>query len=248
MGAEARGTSESRMATCELFIGIDKPDSSGAKFYTCRKSSGRAYNKRMDRSLIFWDVDTQVDFMQPEGKLYVQGAERIIPTLAKLTSWAAKHHVLVVASADAHQPDDEEFSQYPPHCLVGTLGQKKIPETSLPRQFTIRNRAGAERPDMWRYQQVVIEKHTFDVFTNPNVEAFLAQLGKPEIVLYGVVTEICVSAAGRGLLDRGYRLTVIEDAIRHLDQKQGLAFLEEVRGRGAAIVTAEQLLSKRAAV
>ena len=201
----------------------------------------------MDHSLIFWDVDTQVDFMLPEGKLYVPGAERIIPTLAKLTNWAAKHHVLVVASVDAHQPSDQEFSQYPPHCLAGTPGQKKISEASLSPQFTLPNRAGAVLPDAERYQQIIIEKQEFDVFTNPKTDAFLAQLGKPEIVLYGVVTEICVSAAGRGLLDRGYRVTVVEDAIRHLDQKQGVAFLEEVRQRGGAIVTAEQLLNARAA-
>jgi nicotinamidase/pyrazinamidase len=201
----------------------------------------------MDRNLIFWDVDTQVDFMLPEGKLYVPGAETIIPTLAKLTSWAAQHHVLVVASADAHQPGDEEFSQYPPHCLAGTPGQNKIPQTSLTPQFTIPNRAGAELPAVERFPQIVLEKRKFNVFSNPNTEALLGRLGKPEIVLYGVVTEICVSAAGRGLLDRGYRVTVVEDAIRHLDRDRGRAFLEEVRQRGGRIVTAEQLLSASAA-
>ena len=197
-------------------------------------------------NLIFWDVDTQVDFMLPEGKLYVPGAETIIPTLARLTGWAAQHHVLVVASADAHQPGDEEFSQYPPHCLAGTPGQKKIPETTLAPQFTIANRRRAELPDVARYQQIVIEKQKFDVFTNPNTEAFLSRLGKPEIVLYGVVTEICVSAATRGLLDRGYRVTVVEDAIRHLDAGKGRAFLEEIRRRDGRIVTAGQLLSAAA--
>ena len=206
------------------------------------------YNSEvMDRKLIFWDVDTQVDFMLPEGKLYVPGAETIIPTLARLTHWAAQHHVLVVASADAHQPDDEEFSQYPPHCLAGTPGQRKIPETSLTPQSTIPNRYGAELPDAGLYQQIVLEKQKFDVFTNPNTEAFMAQLGRPEIALYGVVTEICVSAAARGLLDRGYRVTVVEDAIQPLDRDKGRAFLEEVRQRGGRIVTAEQLLSSSAA-
>ncbi len=196
---------------------------------------------------MFWDVDTQVDFMLPEGKLYVPGAEAIIPTLAKLTIWPAQHQVLVVASADAHQPGDEEFRLYPPHCLAGTPGQKKIPETSLTPQFTIPNRHGAKLPDAERYPQIVLEKQAFDVFSNPNTDSLLAQLGKPEIVLYGVVTEICVSAAARGLLDRGYRVTVVEDAIRHLDAGKGRAFLEEFRRRGGRIVTVGQLLSSRPA-
>ena len=200
----------------------------------------------MDRHLIFWDVDTQADFMLPAGKLYIPGAETIIPTLARLTSWAAGHQVLVIADVDAHQPDDEEFSQYPPHCLPGTPGQKKIPETTLTPQFIIPNRVGAEPPDTLQYRQIVIEKQTIDVFTNPNVEGFLARLGRPEIVLYGVVTEICVAAATRGLLDRGCRVTVVEDAIRHLDQEKAMAFLEEVRRRGGRIAVAQQLLSTAA--
>jgi nicotinamidase/pyrazinamidase len=197
--------------------------------------------------LIFWDVDTQVDFMLPEGKLYVPGAEKIIPNLSQLTHWAEKHNLLVVASADAHQPGDEEFSLYPPHCLAGTPGQKKIPETSLPRQFTISNRAGAEVPDPGQFQQIVIEKQKFDVFSNPNTEGLLAAVGKPEIVIYGVVTEICVSAAARGLLDRGYRLMIVEDAIRALDEEKGRALLEEVRQRGGEIKSAGDVLTSRAA-
>ena len=201
----------------------------------------------MDPSLLFWDVDTQADFMLPEGKLYVPGAETIIPALTQLTQWASQHGVLVVASADAHQPGDAEFSQYPPHCVAGTPGQKKIPETSLAPQLTIPNRAGANLADRARYKQIVIEKQQFDVFTNPNTDDFLAQLGKPEIVLYGVVTEICVAAAGRGLLDRGYRVTLVEDAVRHLNAKPARAFLTELRQRGGRIVNTEQLLKSRAA-
>lgn len=196
--------------------------------------------------MIFWDVDTQVEFMLPEGKLYVPGAEEIIPTLARLTHWAAEHAVLVVASVDAHHPDDEEFSLYPPHCLAGTPGQKKIPETRLPRQFTIPNRP-AELPDPAQFQQIVMEKQTFDVFTNPNTEAFLSRLGKPEIVLYGVVTEICVAAEARSLLDRGYRLTIVHDAIRAWDEKKAKAVLDEVRQRGGEIKSAGDVLSSRAA-
>lgn len=197
--------------------------------------------------MIFWDVDTQFDFMLPQGKLYVPGADSIIPVLGRLTDWAAQNDVLIVASVDAHHPGDEEFHQYPPHCLAGTPGQRKLAETSLDPQFTIPNRPGVELPQAGDYRQIVLEKQKFDVFTNPNADVLLAQLGKRAVILYGVVTEICVSAAARGLLDRGYNVTVVEDAIRHLDPQEGLDFLQEVRRRGGRLANSDSLLNSSVA-
>src|SRR3989441_10871587 len=86
--------------------------------------------------VIFWDVDTQYDFMKADGKLYVPDAEQLIPNLKKLTDYAHGHGIRVVASADDHVPEHEEISAnpdwkstFPPHCLRGTPGQRKIPET-----------------------------------------------------------------------------------------------------------------------
>src|SRR5438045_1785710 len=88
--------------------------------------------------VIFWDVDTQYDFMKADGKLYVPDAEQLIPNLKKLTDYAHGHGIRVVASADDHVREDAEISEtpdwkqtFPAHCLRGTPGQKKIPETAL---------------------------------------------------------------------------------------------------------------------
>src|SRR5712692_11504941 len=124
--------------------------------------------------VIFWDVDTQADFMLPGGKLYVPGAEKIIPNLQRLVDAARHGEVLLVSSADAHTPQDEEFRQWPPHCLQGTPGQKKIPETLTAHPRIVANRPGAELPnDLAKTQQLLLEKQRLDVFTNPNTDAVL---------------------------------------------------------------------------
>ncbi|MFQ5927819.1 MAG: cysteine hydrolase family protein [Terriglobia bacterium] len=193
---------------------------------------------------IFWDVDTQVDFMLPGGKLYVPGAEKIILNLKALIEAAGQKRIFVVSSADAHEATDEEFSQYPPHCLAGTAGQQKVPETLLPRRETIPNRP-APLPALAALDQVVVEKQRFDVFTNPNIDTLLNELGHNcEFVLFGVVTEICVAHAARGLLERGYRLRLVRDAVKSLEREKAQALFDEVERRGSQLVTTAQMLKR----
>ena len=129
---------------------------------------------------VFWDVDTQVDFIEPDGKLYVQGAETIRANLARLTDFAHAHGIRVIASSDCHALEDEELSDtpdfadtFPPHCLRGTPGQARIPETHLLHRplviepdaepATIR-RQPAQRVTT---DDILFHKRFFDVFTNP---------------------------------------------------------------------------------
>jgi len=191
---------------------------------------------------IFWDIDTQVDFLSPGGKLYVPGSEAILPSLRRLTQWAAEHGVLVVASADAHLKGDPELQQWPAHCMVGTAGQQKIPETSLPRQLVLPNHATKIPADLSIWQQVVLEKQQLDVFTNPNTEPLLNQLGYPDMVMYGVVTELCVTLAAKGLLERGRKVTLVEDAIAALNPTKGSSSIDELVQHGATLASASDII------
>ncbi len=197
---------------------------------------------------LFWDVDTQADFMQPTGKLYVPGAEKIVPNLQRLTESAAANGVLIISSACAHQEGDAEFAEYPPHCLAGTPGQLKIAETRLENAFVLPNHRIELPRDIARYQQIIVEKQQFNAFTNPNLEELLKRIGEVrEVVLYGVVTEICVAWAGRELLRRGYRITVVSDAIHQLDSRKANAFLDEVASLGGRLDTTADVTVRVAA-
>jgi nicotinamidase/pyrazinamidase len=193
-------------------------------------------------SLVFWDVDTQVDFIAPEGKFYVAGAEKIIPNIQRLAAWAQSHHVQIISSMDAHLPTDAEFQEYPPHCLVGTPGQKKIAGATLPNHLVIPNRP-IDLPDLSAADQVIVEKQTLDVFANPNTENLVAQLaaGK-EIILYGVVTELCVDKVARALIKRRYRVHVVTDAIQHLNDAAGQATVDNILKNGGRVLTTREIV------
>ena len=62
---------------------------------------------------VLWDVDTQRDFMLPEGKLYVPGAEDTASAMARLVAAAREAGLVHVASADDHELTDPEISDDP---------------------------------------------------------------------------------------------------------------------------------------
>ncbi len=197
--------------------------------------------------MLFWDVDTQIDFMLPSGRLYVPGAEKIIPTLADLTAWAGSRGIPVISSACAHLPGDPEIPIYGPHCMAGTPGQQKVPETLLPNRFVVPNRR-IDLPDLQSFQQIIIEKQEFNAFSNPNTEQIMQQFGSDlPIVLYGVATDICVACAANALLDRGHRVELIRDAIAALNGKEAEVFLNCFRQRGGVLAGVRDVLRRAGA-
>lgn len=203
----------------------------------------------VSRSVIFWVVDTQADFILPGGKLYVPGAEKLIPNLNRLTQAARENRVFLIGDACVHAPDDPEFAQFPPHCVRGTPGAEIIPETRAQRILFVPNRPDAAVPqDLSTYQQVILEKQTLSVFDNPNTDAVLESVKQftdrdASIFVFGVVTEYCVRLAAKGLLERGRRVALVRDAIATLKPADGEKALKELASLGARAITTEQALA-----
>ena len=206
--------------------------------------------------IIFWDVDTQHDFIRPDGKLYVGGSEEIVPALGALTTHAHARGIPIVASADDHVPGHPELSDapdfrdtFPPHCMRGTPGQEKIPETTLDHPLVIEPdpqdpvalaaRIAAHRGDF------LLLKHRFDVFTNANVPVLLRTLAPTDVVLYGVALDVCNRYAIDGLL-REYpaaRIWLVADATRAIRPESVPGLLEGWERQEVRIVSTADVLA-----
>ncbi len=199
------------------------------------------------KSLFFMDVDTQRDFMLPGGALYGPRAERIIPNLRRLFDFARRHGITIVSSADTHVPDDPEFRQFPPHCVRGTEGQRKIDETLLPRSLTIENRLVDRNlfELVQKYQQMIIQKQSLDVFTNPMTEKLLRVL-PPRAVVFGVFTEYCVKEDCASLRRFGVKTVLVTDAVSAIAPDKGNEALAEMQRAGVEFTTTEALLTAQA--
>lgn len=203
---------------------------------------------------VFWDVDTQVDFMSPDGKLYVPGAEKLTLNLARLTDCAHANGIRILASADNHDANDEEISgtpdfktTFPPHCLRGTAGQVRITETTLDDPLIVAPEDSA--PEVLARLaphpgDVLFHKRYFDVFTNPNVLPVLDALQVAEVFLYGVALDVCVRYAVEGLLAHRPHtaITLVTDAVRALEQDRGNRLLRDWQARSVNLGTAREIL------
>ena len=194
---------------------------------------------------ILWEVDVQRDFVLPSGKLYVPGAEKLLPNIRRLTDLARNGRVLLVSHGDFHTPNDPEFKIFPPHCVKGTPGADLVPEAITERVFRVPNEPGAKLPeDLSRYQQVLLEKQTLSIFEALHADELVKKLGDgAEYVVFGVVTEYCVSCAVKGLLDRGRRVAVVTDAIETLKKEEGEKTIAEFLRMGARLTTTAQVLA-----
>ncbi len=177
--------------------------------------------------LLFWNVDTQFDFVSPNGKLYVQGAELVKQKWKKLTYLAAEKLIRVINTADFHYPNSAELDSspdfintFPPHCMANTRGAEYIEETEPNNPIVFDwDKKYKSVSDKLReeYRNIVIRKDAFDVFKgNPFTESILEFLSPRIVVVYGVTTNVCVNDAVVGLSSRVEKVYVVEDAIKEL--------------------------------
>jgi nicotinamidase/pyrazinamidase len=207
--------------------------------------------------VIFWDVDTVEDFIRPDGRLYVPRGEGIVPALGRLTQFAHDRGIPIVATADAHDPGDAEFGdppdfvrRWPPHCLRGTPGQRKIPETALHDPLILEpepldpevlgRRVSGHRGDF------LLHKRHFDVFTNANVDTVLRALDPAAIVVYGLPLDICANFAVEGvLLHRpSARLYIVIDAVKAVRYELGEHLLKEWGEEGVRLVKTAEVVEE----
>jgi nicotinamidase-related amidase len=196
------------------------------------------------KTVFFLDLDTQKDFMLPTGALPVSGAERLAPKLRRLFDFARKTSITIVSSVHAHSPSDAELMTWPPHCLVGSDGQRKLDDTLLHRHLVLENRPiDLNLVDSVRkYQQIIIQRQGWDLFSNPVTERLLRVLPSHAIV-FGVPTEHSIKLAAIGLQQRGVKAAVLSDMVLPLEPRKAEAAGQEMREASVEFLALEMLFS-----
>jgi nicotinamidase/pyrazinamidase len=192
----------------------------------------------LEGPLVFVDIDTQRDFLDPSGALYVSGSRQILPNLERLTRFAQTHRIPILATACAHSADDPELTQFPPHCMAGTEGQGRVSETSVANSMVL---APGERLTGELPAHLTLNKQEFDVFSRPDADELVARYDQsgPTFVVYGVATDYCVRTAVDGLLARHCRVALVADAVRAIDPEREAELMMDWGRRGVLLTMTE---------
>lgn len=199
-------------------------------------------------AMIFFDIDTQHDFMDESGALAVPAAAAIKPNLERLLRLAGERQFATISSRCAHEPGDAEFEIFPPHCLEGMPGAERIFAAlpALPRSEVAVDAPPDRSAVIEAGQHYVVKKKAFDLFSNAWLNDLRVRgvFANQECVVFGVATDYCVRAAALGLAEAGARVLLVEDAVRGVAPDTTAQTLVEMRAAGVVFTTTAEVLKR----
>ena len=176
-------------------------------------------------------VDTQYDFVMPDGKLYVPGAEEIIDKASEyLKNLDPKEYAGVLFTFDTHIPAEyngsAEAEQFPIHCVRYTSGWGNVlPLYDVPEGipvFTLEKNVF----NMWEQDQIRLNSKSYGKLSDFTVERdFFFEMMKTSelsgsglkadlIEVFGVASDYCVKWAVDGFVKRGFPVHVKDELCR----------------------------------
>jgi nicotinamidase/pyrazinamidase len=179
-------------------------------------------------------VDPQNDFC-PGGSLGVPDGDAVMPVLNAWAEAAERARLPIFVTRDWHPPRTTHFRKYggvwPEHCIAGTPGAEFHPDFKLPPRATVISKGMSEDEDAYSAFHAR-DQHGAEFLT------LLRRHNIEHVYLMGLATDYCVKASTLGGINRGFRITVVQDGIRavNLAPDDGDKAVAEMREAGATIV------------
>ncbi|MDP2689122.1 MAG: bifunctional nicotinamidase/pyrazinamidase [Deltaproteobacteria bacterium] len=170
----------------------------------------------MNRSALLI-IDAQNDFC-PGGALPVKDGAEVVPVLNRYIELFTAAGFPVYATRDWHPSETRHFKKFggawPPHCVQGTEGAEFHPGLRLPENAVIISKG--EQYDADSYSG--FDGH--DAEGSP-LEDLLRYRGVTHIYAGGLATDYCVRQTVLDALKKGFEVTLLLDAVRGVDVKEG---------------------------
>ena len=173
-------------------------------------------------------VDVQNDFC-PGGTLAVaQGDEVVAPLNRQIEDFLSRGEP-VFKSRDWHPPKTKHFTDYggtwPVHCVQNTKGAEFHPDLLDDIHIRVISKG-------------LGDTDCYSAFDETDLDLQLRRLGVNELWVGGLATDYCVKNTVLDALRKGYKVKVLEDAIRAVDVQpgDGERAMEEMKASGAEMI------------
>lgn len=156
-------------------------------------------------------IDMLNDFVLEGAPLEVPKGRETIPALKRRIEEARREGIPIIYICDNHDKDDKEFKVWPPHAISGTEGAEIIKEL---------------QPEEKDY---IMRKQRYSGFFKTNLDGLLKKLDVAELIITGLVTNICVLYTTADAVMRGYQVTIPKDSIVALSEEEGQFALNQMK-------------------
>lgn len=165
-------------------------------------------------------IDVQNDFADPDGALSVPGGDEIIPTINAEIERATAARVPVVYTQDWHPPETPHFQPqggpWPAHCVRDTWGAELHPALRVVGEVVRKGTGGEDG-----YSGFTVRDPASGVEQPTGLEPLLWRHKTANLVVVGLATDYCVRATAKDAVDRGFEVTVLNEAVRAVDREPG---------------------------
>ena len=192
---------------------------------------------------ILIDIDTQSHFFCRHSSLCIRNSRGILTNIRKVMDWAQTHHIPTMSTIQI-QPDHAADPDTQPTCRLSkdkqpcTVSQNHV---FLPAADTL-----DWSVNLWdRYDQVILQKRSFDPFDEIRLDRVLTELPATEFILIGTALEGAVRATALGLLLRQKKITMITNAVGTLDRDAAQRMLNLMDLKGVRLVKANAFIKSQ---
>ncbi len=156
-------------------------------------------------------IDMQEFFLDPHSPSFTCGGLAILPVLQRLIKTFRDHNRPVIYTRHVHHPDHLDSGimgwWWEGMCIEGTP-ESEIHGDIAPRQ-----------------SEKVILKHRYSAFYNTDLETVLRCLGIGDLVVSGIMTNMCCESTARDAYYRDYRVFFLADGTGSINEEMHLASL-----------------------
>jgi nicotinamidase/pyrazinamidase len=165
-------------------------------------------------------VDVQNDFADPDGNLYVQGGEHVVPLINAEIARASQSGAFVVYTRDWHPESTPHFAKdggiWPVHCVMDTWGAEFHPDLLVDGPEV---RKGSHGED--GYSGFSMRDPETGEITSTELRKLLTERDINRLVVAGLATDYCVKATALDGLSQGFEVELLTRAIRAVDLEPG---------------------------